>query len=50
MSEEKTAVLRCECRHDSQDRIYGKGKRLHNLLNNPKSDKRWRCTVCGSLR
>lgn len=36
-----TQAMKCECRHDAQDKIYGKGNRLHNS-----GLKGWKCTVC----
>ena len=42
MSLDATAVLTCTCEHEYQDERYGKNKRLHN-----KTDKGYRCTVCG---
>lgn len=41
----KTAILPCKCKHDFQDKQYGKGMRVHNFTE--KSEK-WRCTVCKS--
>ena len=35
-------VKRCACKHDEQDKLYGKGNRLMNPFN-----KGYRCTVCG---
>jgi hypothetical protein len=41
-----TKVQSCSCKHNDQDRMYGKGKRLHNQTRgNNRSE--WRCTVCG---
>jgi len=48
--EKTTAILTCDCKHEFQDKTYGKGKRLHNRLNNTKDTRKWRCTVCGSMR
>lgn len=35
-------VKHCTCKHDAQDKIYGKGNRLMNEYS-----KGYRCTVCG---
>lgn len=37
-------IKKCECSHEEQDKMYGKGRRVFNKLD--KSDK-GRCTVCG---
>lgn len=42
MELDKTAILTCSCVHTYQDERYGQNKRLHN-----KTDKGYRCTVCG---
>lgn len=34
-------VLICSCTHEAQDRIHGKGKRVHN-----ETKTTARCTVC----
>ena len=35
-------VKHCNCKHEVQDKMYGKGNRLMNEYN-----KGYRCTVCG---
>lgn len=35
-------VLICSCAHEAQDRIHGKGKRVHNVTKAGAA----RCTVC----
>jgi hypothetical protein len=37
-----STVKACSCKSDYQDRIYGKGMRLHTV-----TGKGSRCTVCG---
>lgn len=37
-------ILTCKCKHEFQDRVHGKGKRVHNLT----VKELGRCTVCGS--
>ena len=41
-----TRILTCTCDHDGQDRIYGKGRRVHNLM----ATGEYRCTVCLTKR
>lgn len=40
----KTAIKKCTCEHEYQDKTYGKGNRVFNLCEGKKT---WRCTVCG---
>jgi len=35
-------ILSCDCECPQQDKIYGKGKRVHNKM----KDDSWRCTCC----
>jgi hypothetical protein len=37
-----SAVKPCTCKSDVQDKLYGKGLRLHTV-----TTKGFRCTVCG---
>lgn len=37
-----TVILPCLCPHEDQDKMYGKGRRVHNVT--PKGDAF--CTVC----
>ena len=39
-------VLTCDCICPQQDKLYGKGKRLHNKTKNDE----WRCTSCRKER
>lgn len=41
----QTAIKKCECKHEYQDKKYGKGMRVFNYS---KKHDTWRCTVCGS--
>jgi hypothetical protein len=34
----------CDCKHEFQDKEYGKGVRLHTVS---EDGKKFRCTVCG---
>ena len=51
MEEKKKEIscksLPCDCDCPQQDKIYGKGKRLHNKM---KEDGMWRCTCCQKER
>jgi len=40
-------ILKCECRHEGQDEMYGKMMRVHNSTSDP---EKFRCTVCGANR
>jgi hypothetical protein len=47
------AILFCTCKHEWQDRQYGKQQRVHNP--GPKKGasgkaSNWICTVCGSKK
>lgn len=39
---EGTTILKCNCEHEDQDQMYGKGMRVHNV--NSKGEAF--CTVC----
>ena len=39
-------VMQCNCKHDSQDQLYGKGMRVFNEIGKTGNDG-YRCTVCG---
>lgn len=48
-------ILKCNCKHDYQDRTYGVGNRVHNPCKPEGSGakrryKAVRCTVCGDLK
>ena len=44
-------ILKCKCKHDYQDKKYGKGNRVHNfVVNNTKAGGDYRCTVCLACR
>lgn len=42
-----TIVKQCDCKHDFQDKTYGKNQRLHNQS---EDGKRSTCTVCGKSK
>lgn len=47
----RTTIKSCSCSHNGQDKLHGKGRRVHNQLQTPKDKKpEWRCTVCGAVR
>lgn len=40
-------VLSCKCVHEEQDKLYGKGNRMHNECKAKSQGQRiWRCIVC----
>lgn len=43
-----TKITQCTCKHDFQDKHYGKGLRVHNLATG--KVKGWRCTVCSNIK
>jgi len=45
----ETKILPCKCKHEYQDELYKKGKRVHNRCGRDKSPG-WRCTVCGDVK
>lgn len=44
MAESK--VMKCSCKHEYQDSVYGPGMRLFNPTGKT-GDSGYRCTVCG---
>lgn len=41
--------LKCNCKHQEQDKIHGEGRRVHNkILKSKGAQQTYRCTVCGS--
>ena len=42
-------ILPCDCQHEYQDRMYGKGQRVHNPFGKDKL-MGYRCTVCSSKK
>jgi len=48
MSDTKVAILPCSCKHEYQDKKYGKGNRVHNKKGS--KNPGYRCTVCGISR
>ena len=40
-------IIKCECKHEYQDQVYGKGNRIHNKV--LKSQDMARCVVCQKI-
>lgn len=46
-----TCVMGCVCKHAYQDRVYGRGRRVHNeVKSTTKHGGKWRCTVCKRVK
>ena len=45
----KTKVIRCNCKHEFQDKTYGEGMRVHILKQKDAQQGNWACTVCGLI-
>ena len=44
-------IKKCDCKHEYQDKRYGKNNRVHNeLAKKPNSTAEYRCTVCGRVK
>lgn len=41
-----TLVMPCDCEHPAQDKMYGRGRRVHNQKGQKNAGK-VACTVCG---
>ena len=47
------AIKKCTCKHKYQDKIYGKGNRVHNEIGSNVCVgklKGYRCTVCENVK
>ncbi len=45
------AIKACDCKHEYQDKIYGKNCRVHNWARNENNKSGgWRCTVCKKVK
>jgi len=42
-----TKIMKCECKHEFQDKQYGDKKRVFNY---GEKDKNWRCSVCAKVK
>jgi len=48
---EHKMILQCTCIHPYQDKLYGKGKRVHNQMQRSGGGAiKYRCTVCKTER
>lgn len=49
MAQNMTVIKKCKghCKHDFQDKRYGKGKRVMNYSS---KNQNYRCTVCGTVQ
>lgn len=44
-------ILPCDCKHDAQDKLHGKGKRVHNRMAiKTHGGEEARCTVCQKVK
>ena len=44
-------ILQCTCIHPYQDKLYGRGKRVHNQMQRSGGASiKYRCTVCKNER
>ena len=39
-------IIKCSCKHEFQDSVYGNGMRLHNLGQGQKNSNTYKCTIC----
>lgn len=46
MAESK--IMKCTCKHEYQDQVYGKGMRVCNPIGKSQ-DSGYKCTVCGAI-
>jgi hypothetical protein len=47
-----TIIKKCttKCKHEYQDKTYGKGKRVHNFKTSKDLPQKYTCTVCENVR
>ena len=43
-------IKKCGCVHAHQDKLHGKGKRVHNALSGRGRESGHRCTVCKDVK
>ncbi len=41
-----TAIVKCICKNEGQDKLHGAGLRAHNSCMMDTKTPGWRCTVC----
>lgn len=46
----KVTILKCTCKHEYQDKVYGKQQRVHNAMKKESGGQHWRCTVCSKMK
>jgi len=46
------SIKKCTCKHDGQDKLHGKGMRVHNKtkIGKGSTEVKYRCTVCKTER
>ncbi len=44
------AIKDCDCKHEYQDKMYGKGKRVHTPMKAGNKEGKYRCTVCAKTK
>lgn len=43
-------ITSCDCKHEYQDKMYGRGQRVHNPCKRGTDSVDYRCTVCGKKK
>lgn len=43
----RTVIIRCNCKSEYQDKVYGNNKRVANVKGDKADSTKYRCTVCG---
>ena len=44
-------IKKCDCKHEFQDKEYGKGNRMHNpIIKKQGVPQQYRCTVCEKVK
>lgn len=49
----QTAILKCKCEHEAQDKLHGEGQRVHNKHEKQGkvgTNHAYTCTVCGNSK
>ena len=41
-------IMKCSCKHEGQDQMYGPGMRVFNPIGKGSQDAGYICTVCGN--
>lgn len=45
----ETKIITCDCKHEYQDELYGKNRRVANKVDTKDKDE-YRCTVCSKVK